>query len=70
MRLKPGDLVTVLDVEREIDAALKDLRALETSSNLMAKAATENRIGQLRRRKSFLEWLPAGGVPSNSLFRR
>ena len=69
-RPRPADLMTLDAVEHELDLALRDLRALEGTSNLQARTATEYRIGRLRRRKAFLEWLPDGAVPSNSIFRR
>lgn len=56
MRVKVKDLKTVAEVEAEIEVALKELRALDGSSNLNAKTSTEYRIGRLRLRKIALEY--------------
>ena len=56
MRVKVKDLKTVAEVEAEIEVALKELRALDGSSNLNAKTSTEYRIGRLRLRKNALEY--------------
>lgn len=55
MRTRVKDLSTVPAVESEIEVALKELRALDQTTNIQAKAATEYRIGRLRLRKIALE---------------
>lgn len=53
-----AELGTVAATERELDRALADLRQLDraTYPNLPARAATEYRIGALRRRREHLLW--------------
>lgn len=62
MRTKVKDLLTVAAVEAELEVALRELRALEGTSNLQAKTATEYRIGRLRLRKLALDALPPGAI--------
>lgn len=69
-RIKVSDLMTLKDVERELDACLATLRQLTLGENLQARTATEYRIGRLRIRKAVLENLPKGAVPSGSFMRR
>jgi hypothetical protein len=55
--VRASQYTTVRDVEREIARCLEDLRRLHMheSSNIMAHASVEYRIGSLRRRKAALE---------------
>jgi hypothetical protein len=58
-----AQLLTIEAVERELDAALIDLRALDRAplSHLVARAAIEYRIGALRRRKATLDGMANPG---------
>lgn len=55
-RPRMAELHTVAAVERELDTALVTLRQLDRAQypNLPARAATEYRIGALRRRREAL----------------
>lgn len=56
--IKPSQILDADRCEAELDRALADLRKLTaggvTSSNLIAQASTEYRIGSLRRRLEVL----------------
>ena len=53
MRTRVKDLNTIDEVE--LDVALRELRALDGTSNLQARTATEYRVGRLRLKKLALE---------------
>ena len=55
MRTRVKDLNTIDEVELELDVALRELRALDGTSNLQARTATEYRVGRLRLKKLALE---------------
>jgi hypothetical protein len=55
--IRPSAIATVPDVERALEACLRELRKLDgsTTGNILARASIEYRIGALRRRKASLE---------------
>lgn len=55
--MKPSALPTVKACEDALDAALKDLRQLDGSTNVLARGSIEYRVGAIRKRRDVLQRL-------------
>lgn len=52
--MRPSQIPTLKECEQALDDALRQLRALDGSSNIMARASIEYRIFALRKRRETL----------------